>query len=78
MPPGSSAKAPEWGFFIQPFWGDYGQHSQVNEKGAPRRPFRLVRVSARSGQHAHRVFQVVHDGLQELRPERAVDHAVID
>ncbi|QEU07713.1 hypothetical protein FOB51_06675 [Paracoccus yeei] len=28
MPPGSSAKAPEWGFFIQPFWGDYGQHSQ--------------------------------------------------
>ncbi|QEU06769.1 hypothetical protein FOB51_01480 (plasmid) [Paracoccus yeei] len=29
MPPGSSAKAPEWGFFIQPFWGDYGQHSQA-------------------------------------------------
>ncbi|XQZ47462.1 hypothetical protein E2978_20950 (plasmid) [Paracoccus yeei] len=27
MPPGSSAKAPNWGFFIQPFWGDYGQHS---------------------------------------------------
>ena len=29
MPPGSSAKAPEWGFFIQPFWGDYGQHSHT-------------------------------------------------
>ncbi|XQZ46492.1 hypothetical protein E2978_16465 [Paracoccus yeei] len=29
MPPGSSAKAPDWGFFIQPFWGDYGQHSQM-------------------------------------------------
>lgn len=37
-----------------------------------------VRAFVSSGQHADRVFQIVNQGLQELRAKRTVDNPVIN
>jgi hypothetical protein len=73
MPPEPSAPAPNWGNFIQRFWGDYVQHSHAPIADALAKVQALTGVTFTMAGSDTRQMGLIAQEVQAVAPEAVVE-----